>query len=107
MVDGIDEPEFKRCIDERFESLGQNCEFGLLQRRCGAEPLGLLRFSSVRLERLIHGIRANFEGIDAPNDVRLHCEKGRDEFASDQARCQMDYCTFRKPRQLDVETFCV
>jgi len=30
----------------RFESLGQNCEFALLQRQCSAEPLGLLRFSS-------------------------------------------------------------
>ena len=28
----------------RFESLGENCEFGLFQRRCDAEPLGLLRF---------------------------------------------------------------
>ncbi len=30
----------------QFESLGQNCEFGLVQRRAGADPLGLLRFDS-------------------------------------------------------------
>ena len=27
----------------RFEALGDNCELGLVQRRAGAEPLGLLR----------------------------------------------------------------
>src|SRR5436305_104536 len=29
----------------RFESLGDNCEFGILQRLEGAEPLGLLRWA--------------------------------------------------------------
>ena len=30
----------------QFESLGADCEFGLVQRRYGCEPLGLLRWSS-------------------------------------------------------------
>jgi hypothetical protein len=28
---------------ERFSALGENCEFGMVQRRGGAEPRGLLR----------------------------------------------------------------
>lgn len=28
----------------RFESLGDNCEFGLVQRHFGAEPVGVFRF---------------------------------------------------------------
>ena len=36
-----------------FESLGDNCEFGLVQRRCGAEPLGLLRFANLELRQLL------------------------------------------------------
>ena len=31
----------------QFESLGDNCEFGLLQRQLKAEPLGLFRFSFI------------------------------------------------------------
>jgi len=29
---------------QRFESLGDNCEFGMVQRYAGAEPLSLFRF---------------------------------------------------------------
>ncbi len=51
----------------KFESLGDNCEFGLVQRRCGAEPQGLLRFSNLELHRLIWGLQRGFEGL---GDVR-------------------------------------
>jgi hypothetical protein len=33
---------------ERFSALGESCEFGMVQRRLGAEPLDLLRFSFTR-----------------------------------------------------------
>ncbi len=46
-----------------FESLGDNCEFGLVQRRCGAEPLGLLRFSNLALGGLLRGLRTGFAGL--------------------------------------------
>ncbi len=47
----------------RFESLGQNCEFGLVQRQAGAEPLGLLRFSSTPLPQLLAALEARLEGM--------------------------------------------
>jgi hypothetical protein len=47
-----------------FESLGTNCEFGLFQRRCEAEPLGLLRFAGLSYLDLVNGIAAGFAGID-------------------------------------------
>lgn len=47
----------------RFESLGENCEFGLVQRRFGAEPLGLLRFASVSLPKLLSALDAGFAGV--------------------------------------------
>lgn len=67
-----------------FESVGENCEFGLVQRRCGAEPLGLLRFSSTFQRALIRGIDDGFnllgdaEGVDprlegdAPREYMIH-----------------------------------
>jgi hypothetical protein len=52
-----------------FESLGENCEFGLFQRRCDAEPLGLLRFSSTFMRNLIRGIDDGFVDLGQPDDV--------------------------------------
>lgn len=55
----------------QFESLGDNCEFGLLQRRCGAEPLGLLRFSNIDLPNLTRGIETGLDGLADPARLEL------------------------------------
>lgn len=55
----------------QFESLGDNCEFGLVQRRCGAEPLGLLRFSNIKLAPLLGAIRSDFAGIGDPANLEF------------------------------------
>jgi hypothetical protein len=46
-----------------FESLGYNCEFGLLQRKFGGEPLGLLRFSSTFPGTAVILLKARFRGL--------------------------------------------
>jgi hypothetical protein len=60
----------------QFESLGDNCEFGLVQRKAGAEPLGLLRFSSAPIRPLLRALRDRFEGLADPANVRLSSAKG-------------------------------
>lgn len=60
----------------RFESLGQNCEFGLVQRRCGAEPLGLLRFASAPLDKLLPALRCRFAGMGQPGNVTAELTNG-------------------------------
>jgi hypothetical protein len=59
-----------------FESLGDNCELGLVQRRVGAEPLGLLRFAGVPLRHLLRALAARFEGLADPAHVRIQPENG-------------------------------
>jgi len=54
-----------------FESLGDNCELGLVQRLVGAEPLGLLRFASAPAVRLLPALNARFEGLADPANVRI------------------------------------
>lgn len=60
-----------------FESLGDNCEFGFVQRHYGIEPLGLLRFAGIhapheqRLERLTAALRCGFDGLGAPATINL------------------------------------
>jgi len=56
----------------QFESLGDNCEFGLVQRACGAEPHGLLRFVGMEIHRLLNGLDFAFDGIDDAALVRAY-----------------------------------
>src|ERR1700761_4732429 len=74
-------PSVEPDLDDRdlvvqFESLGDNCELGLVQRRAGAEPLGLLRFSGTPLRNLLGAMTARFAHIGDPAYVRLHPENG-------------------------------
>src|SRR5689334_23292329 len=60
----------------KFESLGDNCELGLVQRRVGVEPLGLLRFAGAPLPHLLRALAARFEGIADPGQIRVQPENG-------------------------------
>jgi len=64
----------------RFESLGENCEFGLAQRRCGAEPLGLLRFASAPLPVLLAGLKARFEGVGDADQIEVRVSANSQEY---------------------------
>jgi hypothetical protein len=72
----------------RFEGIGQDCEFGIFQRMCGAEPLALFRFAGIDTSDMIRGLDAGFEGIDDPacisavlyhpdGDFHIHQDKYR------------------------------
>jgi hypothetical protein len=59
-----------------FESMGDNCELGLLQRRVGVEPLGLLRFAGAPLRNLVRALNARFAGLADPARIRIEAENG-------------------------------
>lgn len=61
---------------KKFESFGDNCEFGLVQRFCGAEPLGLLRFVFSDLDKLIHGLDTDFQDYGQSGDLELYTGPG-------------------------------
>jgi hypothetical protein len=65
-----------RDLTLQFESLGDSCELGLVQRRVGAEPLGIFRFAGAPLRHLIRAMRARFEGMADPEHVRVQPENG-------------------------------
>lgn len=77
-----------------FISIGDNCEFGMLQRLCGIEPLGLLRFSSAPLQHVIRGIDSGFEGLGDPGDLVARVAKGGwAEWMIREKRYGLDYHT--------------
>lgn len=49
-------PDDDQAMLAMCESLGDNCEFGLTQRKFGVETLGLLRFSGIPIDLLVRGI---------------------------------------------------
>jgi tetratricopeptide (TPR) repeat protein len=55
----------------QFESLGDNCEFGIVQRMAGVEPLGLLRWANITPAKLIEALDARFAGVGEPAKTRL------------------------------------
>ena len=55
----------------RFENIGDNCEFGLVQRYFGCEPLGLLRFNWVGMDKLLLGLDNGFAGLEHPDNLHL------------------------------------
>lgn len=59
-----------------FRSLGDNCEFGFVQRYGGVEPSGLLRFAYTPMEDLIRGLRCGFADLGAPGDLHLSISTG-------------------------------
>lgn len=60
----------------QFESLGDNCELGLVQRKVGAEPLGMFRFAGAPLGHLLQAMHSRFEGMADPAHVRVQPENG-------------------------------
>ena len=56
----------------RFESLGSNCEFGIVQRLAGAEPLGLLRWGTIGVDQLRRMLETRCGGVGASETMRLN-----------------------------------
>jgi tetratricopeptide (TPR) repeat protein len=58
----------------QFESLGDNCEFGFVQRHAGAEPLGLLRWANIPTHHLLSVLKTRFAGVGEAAFTDLYTE---------------------------------
>jgi hypothetical protein len=62
----------ERTILNAFESLGEDCEFGLMQRRYLVEPpLSLFRWGGAPVEKLIEGLDNGFDDMAEPASTDL------------------------------------
>jgi hypothetical protein len=79
----------------QFESLGGRglgCEFGIFQRDCGAEPLGLLRWADMPYAGLLSALRSRFDGVGSEEHTELFVSKvtgGRGEYCTRDRRDMM------------------
>lgn len=84
----------------RAESIGHNCEFGLVQRDLNAEPLGLLRFASLVTHKLVDGLMACFEGVGAPGATRIFVsDPPKPEFKVHEELYYLWYSVGRTPEE--------
>ena len=94
-----------------FEAIGDNCEFGLVQRHFGAEPISLLRFAGFeipleyRLDRLISAIETGFDGLGRPEaiEVSVAGATGHEEFLVRETTYELMYHTFQSPKHLTAD----
>ena len=83
----------RRDIMLSFESIGCDCEFGLVQRFCGAGPLGLLRWNSVDLHPLLQALSIGFSGMGSIHHTRLEADNANEYHVVDR-RWSFDMHTF-------------
>lgn len=87
-----EDSEAMRALFMRFESLGDTCEFGIVQRRFGAEPISLLRWSSIQPADLMRALDTNMEGVgDAEHTI---VEVSHGEYVTRDRRYHMFSHTF-------------
>lgn len=63
-------------IFENFLSLGDNCEFGLVQRHFGADPLDILRWMTVPFASLCRLLQNRFEGFAEEENLVIEDHAG-------------------------------
>ncbi len=56
---------------DRFESLGDNCEFGAVQREAGVDSLNLFKWYSTSIDVLVDLLDDDLAGVDDPAQIRL------------------------------------
>jgi hypothetical protein len=88
-----------------FESLGENCEFGIAQRKLDCEVLGLFRFGYADLPSLLRGFADSFASAADPGAVGISVSDGkRPEYIVSVAAYPMRWHTFVFADQAEAET---
>jgi hypothetical protein len=63
-----------------FEGLGENCDFGVVQRAIGIEPVGLFRFGACNAADIKELLRTRFESLGDAQDLWLDVVGPRREY---------------------------
>jgi hypothetical protein len=86
-----------------FESLGHDCEFGLFQRMCGAEPIGMFRFAEIDVRNLISGLDAGFEALEDPEFISAVTYHPDGDFHIHHSKYHFRYHTYSYPKDITAE----
>jgi Glycosyltransferase 61 len=86
-----------------FESLGDNCEFGLVQRQARIEPLGLFRFTGMSLPKMVAALGAKLDGIGTTETIKVYPAGENREYMVHETWLDTRYHTWISEGQIDPE----
>ena len=86
------QPEHKDALNQ-FVSLGINCELGMVQQKCDADPLGLFRFGLTPLAGLIDALDCDFENLLNLDYLKFPVSI-RDEYMAVHQRYEFEFHTY-------------
>jgi len=92
---------FEQTLLANFESLGWNCEFGLLQKYFNFEPLSLFAFAETPLDKLIEALERKFAGFGDPDHTSVRIEEN--EFCIVDAKYGFEKHTWMYHGQISEE----
>ncbi len=87
----------------RFETIGDTCEFGIVQRRFGAEPISLLRWASTPPAKLVTALETDLAGVGDPEFTVIEAVRG--EYISRDTRYHMFSHSFTPETAETLERF--
>ena len=86
-----------------FESLGSNCELGMVQRHYGIEPLGLFRFSYTPLQGLLAALEGDFHTASFSDQASLLLNPETREYELVDRMHGFEWHTWQYDGQTDAE----
>jgi tetratricopeptide (TPR) repeat protein len=102
----VDDSEYIRSLSvlfKRFESLGDTCEFGMVQRIFQADQVSLLRWAATSPENLVKALDTRFDGVGDPEHTVISING--DEYTTEDRRYSMHSHTFTSPAAEPIEFF--
>jgi tetratricopeptide (TPR) repeat protein len=103
--DSVEHGNALRALFLKFESLGDTCEFGIVQRRFGAEPISLLRWASTQPAKLVQALDSKFEGVGDAEHTIIQVSHG--EYTTQDRRYHMFSHTFTPETAEPLDRFTV
>jgi hypothetical protein len=68
-----------KALFDAFQSLGDNCELGLVQKHYRSNLLGLFKFASTPIDGLVAALRSGFRDLTSPECIEIRELKGPEE----------------------------
>jgi tetratricopeptide (TPR) repeat protein len=104
VAEAVSDADLLKQLALRFEGLGDNCEFGIVQRRFGADPIGLFRFAAIGAPTLTVMLREKLERLGDPAFTELGLT-GENEYLVRDTRNLYHMHSFVKKDSVDPAKF--
>jgi tetratricopeptide (TPR) repeat protein len=106
LANDVDDSEYIKTLAalfKRFESIGDSCEFGMVQRVFHADQVSLLRWAATSPENLVKALDDRLDGVGDPQHTIISISG--DEYTTEDRRYLMHSHTFTSPAVEPMESF--